>query len=53
MNGSRRADRSLGSQGIRRASIEAFTLAGGRVKDITAFASPALLPYFNLPDQLG
>jgi RNA polymerase sigma-70 factor (ECF subfamily) len=33
-------------------SVEVLTLEGARVKDITAFVSPRLLPRFGLPTEL-
>jgi RNA polymerase sigma-70 factor (ECF subfamily) len=33
-------------------SIEVLTLAGDRVEEITAFASPELFPHFGLPTEL-
>jgi RNA polymerase sigma-70 factor, ECF subfamily len=33
-------------------AIDVYTLAGARVKEITAFVSPELFPYFGLPSEL-
>jgi RNA polymerase sigma-70 factor, ECF subfamily len=33
-------------------SIEVLALEGDRVKEVTAFASPSLFPYFGLPEEL-
>jgi RNA polymerase sigma-70 factor, ECF subfamily len=33
-------------------SIEVLALADGRVKEITAFASPGLFPRFGLPEEM-
>jgi RNA polymerase sigma-70 factor, ECF subfamily len=34
-------------------AIQVLTLRGSRIRDITAFVNPALMPAFGLPEQLG